>query len=919
MRLATACFLITLTFGIVMAPLPSEAQQLAPPSQLTSGSGPSLPGALQSEMATAQHDLQQMIAIAITNGGVDREAEIAAAKHHIEALNLQGRLVHGARKPARDANTKGLGYLQSGQVAEALRAFEAAYQADPADVEILENVGYAHLRQGDPDTAEPWLLRALALAPGRASVWANLGQVYARQGNRAAAVACLAHAYRFSRRQDTTRQFFGRLLEDADAHVREAAEQVLQLRLVQDGKNDAGPIPVEELERFDRLILAQSGKRFPDLALRQKAETLEKIYQSRERPVLKVIALQRLGELKDPESASVITSALEDQNPWVQLEAIKAAGFPHNAQALPTLEKLLQELALPAGVGRYTGGMTSIAAAVRKAPGLHGLVIDSQLTFEGQELQGGVASSQPGDSDLYIPDQGIAYMAIDNLEETRRLLQATPLLQELQRLTFWEDLQAAEILGYPRLTQFQLHRAFRFLQAGLDLMQLIGKTLRIVFYPAAGPSYDILLAGSIDIKTKAAEKLITLAHGLGLTLAPIQHEEYEGVRITSLKLPGRQQPLHYLYFDDRLFASSSQQILKNVVDLKQRRLSNALAFDPDFLQARSALPAGAVFVYLRRDFSSEGVRAYAQRKLRRAVLESIAAITGKDLDSIIAEKGFRREPAKQPASSAAYPESIQEVLGFVSKEASALGIINRYDGYLRYMASLGAAGEKLVSTLVRALGIAPDGADVPDLDRDLFSLYDKNRLFVVYKGLKTSGGESFPSLVLGLKLLDPDQDAGKGLLRAFLRDTYDTVEEIYHTVPIINFQTEHGFAPAYARVGGYLLIGSEPEILKDVIDTHSGLSPALVDYERYTALQAAIGEEVSDVMLYLNPERTLSSVEEQLRFLATRGGPLRFNRLDVQQKIAPLFGTLGRLEVVGGRMQQRGNAFEGRWLLLLRE
>ena len=102
----------------------------------------------------------------------------------------------------------------------------------------MNNLGDAYQRLYNLQAAEPLLLLALVFAPGRANAWANLGQVYAKQGQHSAAVACYANAYRFSRNQDATRQLFQKWAEDEEYGVREAARQTLQLSLVQAGKNE---------------------------------------------------------------------------------------------------------------------------------------------------------------------------------------------------------------------------------------------------------------------------------------------------------------------------------------------------------------------------------------------------------------------------------------------------------------------------------------------------------------------------------------------------------------------------------------------------------------------------------------------------------------------------------------------------------
>jgi Flp pilus assembly protein TadD len=162
-----------------------------------------------------------------------------AVKRHIEALPLDRHVEPSAHQRARAANERGLDSLREGHMAEAVQAFQTAYQLAPTDVEIVNNFGYAYLRHHDPEAAEAWLLLALVLAPERVNAWVNLGQAYAKQGQHSVAVACLANGYRFSKNQAATRQFLHKLAEDGDEdeEVRKAARRTLQLPLVQAGKD----------------------------------------------------------------------------------------------------------------------------------------------------------------------------------------------------------------------------------------------------------------------------------------------------------------------------------------------------------------------------------------------------------------------------------------------------------------------------------------------------------------------------------------------------------------------------------------------------------------------------------------------------------------------------------------------------------
>jgi tetratricopeptide (TPR) repeat protein len=221
-----------LTCHVPQSPLLAPVEAAGPPSP---------PAALPLEITTALTAVQQMITAAMSDGGVQHEEQISAIKRRIETLNLKGRLPTISRKRARDANERGLNYIRDGQFALAVEAFRAGQEADPADIEITNNLGHAYLRHDDMHTAEQWLLQALMLAPGRSSAWADLAQTFAKQGNLTAAQACFAHTYRFSRNKDTTRRMLEGLTTDAHEQVAAAAKQALQLPLIQGPQANAEP------------------------------------------------------------------------------------------------------------------------------------------------------------------------------------------------------------------------------------------------------------------------------------------------------------------------------------------------------------------------------------------------------------------------------------------------------------------------------------------------------------------------------------------------------------------------------------------------------------------------------------------------------------------------------------------------------
>ena len=220
---------------MTVATVPAPERRVEQPS--TSGRRAML-GSEPAAFSTGEDAVRRMITASMANGGEGDLGAIITAKHVIETLPLNRRLDPAAHQQARAANDRGLRLLRAGDMSQAVQAFKAAYELAPADVEIVNNFGYAYLQHDDPEAAEAWLLLALVLTPDRVNAWVNLGESYARQGEPRMAVACLANGYRFSKSQTATRQFLAKLAvkEDEDEAVREAARKSLRLSLLQTGE-----------------------------------------------------------------------------------------------------------------------------------------------------------------------------------------------------------------------------------------------------------------------------------------------------------------------------------------------------------------------------------------------------------------------------------------------------------------------------------------------------------------------------------------------------------------------------------------------------------------------------------------------------------------------------------------------------------
>lgn len=155
------------------------------------------------------------------------EARVQSLRAQIEGLGAPTR---GDRRTARKANDRGLEDLKREDFDAALAAFAEAAAADPADVEVMNNLAHTQFRAGRFAEAERTLLRVLTLAPGRTNAWAELGRVHGAQGLKDKAVAAFRTAYRFSKNQEKTAGYLQNLAEGgwgANATTQEAAGMVL--------------------------------------------------------------------------------------------------------------------------------------------------------------------------------------------------------------------------------------------------------------------------------------------------------------------------------------------------------------------------------------------------------------------------------------------------------------------------------------------------------------------------------------------------------------------------------------------------------------------------------------------------------------------------------------------------------------------
>ena len=149
-----------------------------------------------SSVDTPQILVMRLLEYALDNGGLSRETEIQQTKLQIESLPKPA---EGNKKAARMLNAKGLAASKKGDFKMAVKMLEEANNLDKADIEIVNNLGFSYLKQGNLDSAQQTIILALTLSPDRAAAWENLGELFGVKGDISKAIACFSNAYRFSK------------------------------------------------------------------------------------------------------------------------------------------------------------------------------------------------------------------------------------------------------------------------------------------------------------------------------------------------------------------------------------------------------------------------------------------------------------------------------------------------------------------------------------------------------------------------------------------------------------------------------------------------------------------------------------------------------------------------------------------------
>lgn len=146
-------------------------------------------------------DIKECIAMMLESIDPRAPEALQVAAVRIGELNKAQR---GDRKAARALNDKGLAEFKGKNYGQAVALLQQASETDPADVEILSNLGYVALQANQIDAAVSALTNSLLIDPRRTSTWTPIAELYVIRGKSENAVRALLLGYEFSSNKEKT-------------------------------------------------------------------------------------------------------------------------------------------------------------------------------------------------------------------------------------------------------------------------------------------------------------------------------------------------------------------------------------------------------------------------------------------------------------------------------------------------------------------------------------------------------------------------------------------------------------------------------------------------------------------------------------------------------------------------------------------
>ena len=553
----------------------------------------------------------------------------------------------------------------------------------------------------------------------------------------------------------------------------------------------------------------------------------------------------------------------------------------------------------------------------------------------------------------YVPKNVVAFYSLNNVEKVWTELRGSDFWKEFSNLKIWQD---ANVQTTMQNFQTEFKKSLGFELGEGTIMDLIGKELVIAVLPMEAESQqpNILFLSEVGGKTKVAEqifKMIETSRSEGAEATPVKTERvnFGSAEIVHVIPNTPEDPdVYYTLLDNSMIVGlgNTRAALENAINVHDEKSEDSLAKNEAFQNLISKTTLGENTIgRFYMDFGQVGsliealsaipgtgplapnvTNAFASLKtlggttvLDKGLMTRIEVTPNKEKMDSQTRSMWETQPAK-PESLALVPSGT-----YLYSTSCSLDVSGMWDLWLNNLSTQNAQQAQLIQDGIRSF----EQSMGVEIKKDILS-WIGNEAAYVFNEVSTGGLFPIPKMAILVKVTD------KGAAQKFLDKLVDGINkqtaavgeeqegETASALPgITGFQLQmaeenykgsslnllelpflgKSLAPGYAFVGDFLVISSNAEALKKMIDTYKGDNPSLEKDENFQNAAKVI-ERKTNQIVYVNMSKMMDAGVEISNWIATFQAlqPTeegQANQAFIQESLIPLLKSLKAISTIG--------------------
>lgn len=555
----------------------------------------------------------------------------------------------------------------------------------------------------------------------------------------------------------------------------------------------------------------------------------------------------------------------------------------------------------------------------------------------------------------YAPKDVVAFYSLKQLENVWNELRGSDFWKEFSGLKIWQD---SNVQASLQRFQDEFKNNVGFELGEGTLMDLLGKELAIAILPMEeGLQPNILFLAEVGTKTKVTERIFKIVNKLrGEGEAKTERISYGSSEVVHILPNTENDPeLYYAILGNSfiLGIGETQKAIENAIDVTDGKSDNSLAksdafqsiitnttlgsnaigrFYMDFerigslMQALSAIPGGGALAPNVTNAFAVLQTLGGTTVLDKGLYTRIEVTPNKEKMDNQTRAMWDSKPAS-PDSLSLIPSGTYLYSASCSLDVESMWKLwlNNLNGQNPQQAQLIQDG---INNFEQTMGIK--------IEEDVLS-WVGNEASYVFNEVATGGLFPIPKMALLIKVKDKKaaQKFVDKLVESVNKQTANLGQNAdTATAAIAGFQLQmsqenykgsdlsllelpflgKSLAPGYAFVGDFLVISSNAESLKKMIDTYKGDAASIVDDQSFQKAAKVI-ERKTNQIVYVNMSKMMDAGIEISNWIATfqalqPSEEGQANQEFIQDSLIPLLKSLKSIKTIGVNTLYTPNGIE---------